>query len=935
MKSFLSVSGSAIFWVWNLTFLLIVYVGILPNIAPALLQDALIEEVPFTILVSLLGLILVPTFCTILGGLKLRNRPALLLRLFYGIEAPLFTLCLLRLFVIRELTPASTQILGTIALCIFAFALELLSGYAARRPVLAWFQMLSHSLMLIVGVYLGVLLTLYTVPAFCITVFALCIFLYNFFQFEWLQYLGDLLTTQRLDITLMGGGILLLFGLSATLFFIMPFAMVNLFTRSWMRIAAAFGAQYGQRRAIASTAGVAIAWFLVFMSLQQQPQIEAFKRLEQPTQGDRTRQELLAKSDTIRAGLVNAYLSSYRYLSPWQESNQLREMYRSVFGLSQPQAQFWQDFHNHWLSPFLYNGSRNDADRAAQLYAQFFDAPIQKAEQQAVQRALQATANRDETQAGLVNINQRIVWLAQQQVTVQEHGDWAAIELYEQYENPTGDDQEIFYSFSLPESAVITGLWLGDTSDLEKRFRFTVSPRGAAQQVYKGEVERSSRAAAEDPALIEQVGPRQYRLRVFPIPARQVTETARTQPGQLHLWMTYQVMRQDQGWALPQLSEKRNIFWTDKTVRRRNGRSPQLKDQWLEAALPAQSHRPEPHQVNLPGGDRLTAQPLNSSDYRLPEAKRFALVLDRSRSMASHTRELTETVRWLNRAGARNDIDLYLTASPGGNPKRIDDLRQFKPTQTVFYGSLHIPQMLGQFAQLQGNTAYDAILLLTDEGSYELSKDNAELPALSAPLWAVHLGGLPPAYDDATLQSIQKTRGGVATGIQEAMQRLATEAALGQSVASVADGYAWRVEEQAGKDKERAARGNDQSLSPSDQINLVPIASRQLILKLSRQQDMTQLAELDRVHQIAKSAEIVTPYSSMLVLVNDRQRELLRQAEAGGDRFHREVENGQDNLTQPNNLLNVTSVPEPSAVVGLGGVAIALLFVARRHPKNR
>jgi putative PEP-CTERM system integral membrane protein len=96
------------------------------------------------------------------------------------------------------------------------------------------------------------------------------------------------------------------------------------------------------------------------------------------------------------------------------------------------------------MSPFLYQGDRTDTTKVEKLYAQFFDAPIQKAERQAIQHALQSTVNRDEAKAGLLNINQEKVWLNTQQVTVKEHGDWADIELYEVYQNQTPQVQEVF-----------------------------------------------------------------------------------------------------------------------------------------------------------------------------------------------------------------------------------------------------------------------------------------------------------------------------------------------------------------------------------------------------------------------------------------------------------------------------------------------------------
>jgi hypothetical protein len=64
-------------------------------------------------------------------------------------------------------------------------------------------------------------------------------------------------------------------------------------------------------------------------------------------------------------------------------------------------------------------------------------------------------------------------------------------------------------------------------------------------------------------------------------------------------------------------------------------------------------------------------------------------------------------------------------------------------------------------------------LLVTDEGTYELSNDKNDLPEMSVPLWMVYLGGLlPQAYDDATLKAIQDSGGGVSTQVSEVLQRL-------------------------------------------------------------------------------------------------------------------------------------------------------------------
>jgi putative PEP-CTERM system integral membrane protein len=309
--------------------------------------------------------------------------------------------------------------------------------------------------------------------------------------------------------------------------------------------------------------------------------------------------------------------------------------------------------------------------------------------------------------------------------------------------------------------------------------------------------------------------------------------------------------------------------------------------------------------------------------------------------MGNQKQELAKTFDWLKqKVLANNQAELYVTAAGGGEPEFIEDIRKFNLSKKTFYGTLQIKEMLRQFVQLQGNKTYDDILLVTDEGSYELSDNSKDVPKMSAPLWLVHLGSLPPAYDDATLKAIQDSGGGVSTSLPEVLQRLATTAAFAKqiqppvqpvanaetkekveikpTVVSVVDGYAWYLEKAT----------DAATTSPGFE----PFAARMLVQGLSKQIDGKQLGQLDGIHAIAKTYKIVTPYSSMIVLVNDEQREALKKAEAAADRFDRKVENGKERLNKPNNPLN-TSIPEPGMAIGLS--AIALFLAANRKRYNR
>ena len=239
MKRFFHGIFQAIFWLWNLTFLLVVYAGIMPAIAPILVTATFAGEIPLEFLLTIVGIIAVPTICTFIGLLRFSKQPVQLMRLFYGVEAPLFLLCLIRLFLLRELTPASSLIIGTAFVCIAAFFLELLYGYAARNRVAAWLQMITHSLMLLIGLYLGTVLMFYAVPT-------VAVLIQEFFRFQWLQVFWQVLTQNILAALWWIPISAILFIFTSTLFVVMPSALATLYVLSGRQILRNFGSQYGR-----------------------------------------------------------------------------------------------------------------------------------------------------------------------------------------------------------------------------------------------------------------------------------------------------------------------------------------------------------------------------------------------------------------------------------------------------------------------------------------------------------------------------------------------------------------------------------------------------------------------------------------------------------------------------------------------------------------
>ncbi|MGW8252029.1 MAG: TIGR02921 family PEP-CTERM protein, partial [Anaerolineales bacterium] len=105
------------------------------------------------------------------------------------------------------------------------------------------------------------------------------------------------------------------------------------------------------------------------------------------------------------------------------------------------------------------------------------------------------------------------------------------------------------------------------------------------------------------------------------------------------------------------------------------------------------------------------------------------------------------------------------------------------------------------------------------------------------------------------------------------------------------------------------------------------LAVRRLILaEMQRNRGTIQQIEtLDALHALATQYGIVTPYSSMIVLVEADQQRLLDKLTNLEDRYQREVESLGD--TAPSTPLPLAGVPEPHEWLLLGLAAALLVYL--------
>ncbi|MCP4538450.1 MAG: TIGR02921 family PEP-CTERM protein [Chloroflexi bacterium] len=920
-----------LFWSWNIIFLAFMFLGFGPQILPEMMTAVQSGTIPTSFLDYAVVLTAIPAVMVILGLTILRRSPGKLFTLGYGVEGPLMLLVGIRFFVVRDATPAITLLLTIAGLGMAAFLWQIIDrSIDARGSWLAHLRVIGLTFLLIAGLYTGIWIAFYAVPIAVEGGRGIAYILRNLPEFlsDLWRALADA-EWQWIPFMILGA----VLGIyTATLFVGTPIAVPLLCIRAWRDGARVLNARHGRSRAMMFTLAVLIACAVLFVWTNRQPQHQAFAMLEEPPATIDDAQALLGRQETIRAGLLNSYLAPVRYISAVGEVRHVSDIYKSSLNMSSEQAARVQQLYETVARPLLYTpvnapetdvwALRAEPVEASELYETFFDQPIVKGEHETIVRAVRSTWSIDQAMTGWLAVDDREVHLEHQEITVTENGDWAEVELYEVYRNQTGQRHEVVYYFSLPESAVITGVWLGNSADRDARFAYRVAPRGAAQAIYRNEVRRNV-----DPALVEQIGPRQYRLRIFPVEPQNLRwddsrdRTLVEDSPPLHMWLTWHVLAANDAWVLPRLAEKRNVYWDDASTRLVNGKAMAAgEDDWLPESVPAASPvEMLEHRVDFPGGESVLIRPASSDDLpALPDGLQIALVLDRSRSMAERAAEVEAALEALaETADSDTAIDVYLTASAyrGEGPSRVG-LAALEPDSIVYYGGQNAAELLAQFDALHAGQSYDVILVLTDDSGYDLGEGDVEVPIPDAPTWMVHLGGdFPLGYDDATLEAIQASGGGVVGGVEDALARLAVAlgSAGGGSSYDVIDGYVW-----ATVPTEIAGGQADDAFAP--------LAARQFILStMQRQRDeMDRLETLDGLHAIAVEHSVVTPYSSMIVLVTDRQERLLDELETHGDRFEREHEDVGETVPA-----TVTGVPEPEEWLLIALAALMLIWYAR------
>jgi len=635
------------------------------------------------------------------------------------------------------------------------------------------------------------------------------------------------------------------------------------------------------------SAGVLLVCITAFSLLHCNAQTQVFENLAKNQSSISVQTQLLDMQEEIRSGLLDAHLAPLRYLP--QDFG---------LGIRHPLMEFRDKLMGLLLPALVYQGNVvKDSHLAESQYEVFFDAPIQRAERETILAAHKNhwTPN-FEPSAGLLDIGQRTVHVESQNVDIDVVQGVATVTVQEVLQNRTNRRLETLQYFTLPEDAVVTGLWLSDTETEPEMFAFQVAPRGAAQQVYREEVQKRI-----DPALLELVGPRQYRLRVFPVLPNQP----------MVVTMTYKALPDAQGqWPLPTLQEQRNIFWDKDTKRTFNEQLVEADDpgKWLPQQLsPAITHPTNANLGYIDGSNYIYARPLTEYDSQgVIKRQKIAVLVDGSYSMGAQKSPLKTALDMV----PGSDIYFCKTECVASS---VDLMSEW-----IFYGNTQPLQQLRTFSSESGINNYGAVFLLSDGGSYESQTDSESL-SLDTPVWLVELGQGVHAYRDSLLESIRDSKGNVVRSVSQALTELdlqnmqlppspRSESTTG--AVAITSKHVWF----------------ERQLDPTDQSNhqLAQIIGGLKIKQYGESSDSNDT--LDAMHNIALRQGIVSNYSSMIVLVNDAQRKRLKELSSSNDRFEREVETGKAGSS-----VVATAVPEPHEWALMALALLLLLFTGYKQ----
>ncbi len=891
---------------YNTVFIL--FILLLGGFIPGLLLEPLI---PLDTKAILSLILLVPFISLLLLLIKgFRPNHKKVLKFFFGVEIPIILLAILRLIFVREVTPIWTFFLFSIVVSIIGYTILLF--YENKESKLKnTLLSLSQEISVITSGYFA-LLALFFAPI-VLAILAKLIF----------HLISSLFSTYLFwDILRAGANLLLLapFVIPGVILFIFtfgffavtPFISATLYIKSFKQ-----QLKFLPKSKITGSVFAAV-FILTGLLLSLQPNINnhmsAYEKIKTEKNFEKRLvlvSTLMQKAPELKDAFVYNTLAKYKFLGD-NKINFIKEGYKKQLNMPSALAKQLQNTFNKLALPFIYQENfKTQHKKATEAYEYIFDNDIQEGERSIITKVLKSINTRDEIKAGLLNKDQKKVRIISKNIEVEQSptSPYIKVSIEEEYQNLTYSRQEVYYEFSLPQGAVISNLLLGPNLE----YQGVISPKGAARRTYENQVRRRV-----DPALLEQTGPRQYRLKVFPIepnifdnPMWKWDDNRRIEPNQK---VKYEYIVVDSENILPQITEKRNVFEDKKTkiTYKTNGKA--VKEIKLE---------------NKSISNTLFTKIADKFVYFSPEkvnikdlaGKNIAFLLDSSYS--------SKNINW-NKYFEKNFKRQYLNEDNNIDVYFFNDLLSQKHKIDENLSNLNFGRTDRINAIKNLPHKYDAIFMFTDSGAYDIENKTPIATEADTPIFLIHVDNIIPQFNDKLTSLIIKSGGKVFKNASIAISYYEKIQSLPQRDLIVdANEYGiWYISDTPLDFKQIKNLDNDKFFKIE--------ASSKVIRKLIQNLDLSKLENLEKIHAVSKQYSIVSPYSSFIALVNSRQEKELKEAEKQNNKFEAGFDLGKEAIDAPSGegLLNVPAVPEPEEwiMIFIALAVLILLYYKKQIP---
>ncbi|MBI4129731.1 hypothetical protein HY468_00275, partial [Candidatus Roizmanbacteria bacterium] len=220
-----------------------------------------------------------------------------------------------------------------------------------------------------------------------------------------------------------------------------------------------------------------------------------------------------------------------------------------------------------------------------------------------------------------------------------------------------------------------------------------------------------------------------------------------------------------------------------------------------------------------------------------------------------------------------NVIDVYKFNDRLSEKTTIKNGTESQLIKPVYFGKSDVVKALRLLPDM-----YDAVIVVTGQEQFEVGNAGA-MQSHNFPVYIVHTGDTIPAYSRLFTNYILQSGGGTARSFFEAFDQFAAAQQEGQLTSSSYWSIQGNVEEPGDITKVVFTNNVDP---------LGVLAARGYVYKAIDENEGDideQLGILDGLHTFARANHILTPYSSMLSLVNQAQLLRLEEESKRYDRF--------------------------------------------------